>query len=315
MSPPLVTLFGATGFIGRHVVRRLAAKGARIKVACREPSDGLHLQPLGNVGQIALVRADLKSEASVAKMLEGARAAINLVGILYESGRSTFAEVHGELPARIGHAARAADVESVVHISAIGADPGSASAYARSKAKGETNLRGAFEEAVILRPSIVVGPEDGFFNRFAQMAMISPALPLIGGGRTRFQPVYVGDVADAVMAGLERREARGEVFELGGPRVYNFAELLRYMLEVTGRKRALVDLPYGIAAMQARVLEYLPAPPLTRDQIELLKKDNVVAAEAKTLGDLGLTPTPIETVVPHYMEQYRRFPRPRRRLT
>jgi NADH dehydrogenase len=196
----------------------------------------------------------------------------------------------------------------MVQISAIGADLSARSAYARSKAQGEQAVPAALRAATILRPSIVVGPEDGLFNRFAAMARLLPALPLIGGGRTRFQPVWVGDVADAIVAALEREDARGETFELGGPKVYSFAELMRYMLKVVGRRRLLLPLSFEVATLQARVMELLPAPPLTRDQVELLKTDNVVGAHARTLADLGITPTPIELVVPDYLVRYRARP-------
>ena len=308
MHNRLITVFGGTGFIGRHLVRRLAACGARIRVISRDPAHGTHLQPMGDVGQIVIERADLTSEPALARVVEGALAVVNLIGILYETGRQTFAEVQGELPGRIGRAAAAAGVARLVQISAIGADPQSTSAYARSKAEGERAVRDALPGATILRPSIVVGPEDGFFNRFAAMARLLPALPLIGGGRTRFQPVYVGDVADAIVAALERDDARGQTFELGGPKVYSFAELMRYMLQVIGRRRLLVPLSFELATWQARLLELLPVPPLTRDQVELLKTDNVVGAEARTLADLGIAPTPIELVVPEYLGRYRASP-------
>jgi uncharacterized protein YbjT (DUF2867 family) len=216
--------------------------------------------------------------------------------------------VQGELPGRIARAAVAAGIARMVQISAIGADPDSKSAYARSKAQGEAAARAALPAAVIMRPSIVVGPEDGFFNRFAAMARLLPALPLIGGGETRFQPVFVGDVADAIVAALEREDALGQTYELGGPKVYSFAELMRYMLKVIGRRRLLVPLSFELATLQARVLELLPVPPLTRDQVELLKTDNVVGANARTLADLGITPTPIELVVPDYLDRYRARP-------
>jgi uncharacterized protein YbjT (DUF2867 family) len=308
MRNRLITIFGGTGFIGRHLVRRLAARGARILVISRDPAHGGRLQPMGGVGQIVVERADLGSEAAVARVVKGALAVINLIGILYETRRQTFAEVQGELPGRIGRAAAAAGVARLVQISAIGADPGSASAYARSKAAGEQAVREAFPAATIIRPSIVIGPEDGFFNRFAAMARLLPALPLIGGGHTRFQPVYVGDVADAIVAALERDDARGRTFELGGPQAYSFAELMRYMLQVIGRRRLLLPLSFELAMLQARILEFLPAPPLTRDQVELLKTDNVVGPDARTLADLGITPTPIELVVPEYLARYRASP-------
>lgn len=309
MRNRLITIFGGTGFIGRHVVRRLAMRHARIRVVSRNWAvHGCALQPMGAVGQIVGGPLDLSSEDALREAFANNYAVINLIGILHETRRQTFAEVQAALPGRIARAARAAGVSRLVQISAIGADPASASAYARSKAEGEQAARAAFPEVVILRPSIVVGPEDGFFNRFASMARLLPALPLIGGGHTRFQPVCVGDVATAIVAALERDDARGQTYELGGPEVYSFAELMRYMLQVIGRKRLLVPLSFELARLQARLLEWLPEPPLTRDQVELLKSDNVVAPDAKTLQDLGITPTPIELIVPDYLARYRSRP-------
>ena len=309
MRSRLITIFGGTGFIGRHVVRRLAARDVRIRVVSRNwRVHGRVLQPMGDVGQIVGGPVDLSSEPAIAQLLAGSDSVINLIGILYETKRRTFTEVQGELPGRIARAAVAAGITRMVQVSAIGADPDSRSAYARSKAQGEQAVRAALPTATILRPSIVVGPEDGFFNRFAAMARLLPALPLIGGGRTRFQPVWVGDVANAIVAALEREDARGVTFELGGPKVYSFAELMRYMLTVVGRRRLLVPLSFELATLQARVLELLPEPLLTRDQVELLKTDNVVGPHARTLADLGITPTPIELVVPDYLVRYRARP-------
>ena len=309
MRNRLITIFGGTGFIGRYVVRRLAAQHARIRVVSRDWGvHGRDLQPMGAVGQIVGGPLDLRNQDALAETFAGNHAVINLIGILYETRRQQFAEVQAALPGRIARAARAAGVQRLVQISAIGADPGSSSAYARSKAEGEQAARAAFPEATVIRPSIVIGPEDGFFNRFAAMARLLPALPLIGGGETRFQPVYVGDVAAAIVAALEREEARGQTYELGGPQVYSFAELMRYMLEVIGRKRMLVPLSFDLARLQARVLEKLPVPPLTTDQVELLKTDNVVGSDARTLADLGIAPTPIELVVPDYLARYRARP-------
>jgi uncharacterized protein YbjT (DUF2867 family) len=306
MRNRVYTIFGGTGFIGRYVVERLAERGARIRVVSRSPhTRGHHLQPLGSVDQIVVQGVDLGSEPALRQAVAGAAGVVNLIGILYETGRQQFAEVHGVLPGRIARAARAEGVERFVQISAIGADPASPSAYARSKAEGEHRVCEALPDATILRPSIVLGPEDGFFNRFAALARLLPALPLIGGGETRFQPVYVGDVAQAVIAALERGDCRGCTYELGGPRIYTFAELMRYMLHVIGRRRLLMNVPFGLAQAQARVLELLPQPPLTRDQVELLKVDNVVAASAAGLAALDVSATPIELVVPRYLGRYR----------
>lgn len=305
----LFTIFGGTGFIGRYVVQRLADRGARILVISRSPrTRGLHLQPLGAVNQIVVQGTDLDDEAALRRTVAGASGVINLIGILYETGRQPFAEVHGALPGRIAAAASAEGVPRLVHVSAIGADPDSTSAYARSKAEGERRVRDAFPAATILRPSIVIGPEDGFFNRFANLARFLPALPLIGGGKTRFQPVYVGDVAQAVVAALERDDCQGQTYELGGPKAYTFEELMRYMLQVVERRRLLVNVPFGLANLLARFLELLPEPPLTRDQVELLKYDNVVTPGVPSFDALGITPTPIELIVPDYLALYRPGP-------
>ena len=305
MTKRLVTIFGGAGFIGRHLVRELAQQGWRIRVVSRTPHLCGHMQPLGDVGQIVVQAVDTHDDAALTSMLSGSDAVVNLVGILHETSRNTFDDIHGALPGRIAQAAKAAEVGRLVHVSAIGADTGSSSAYARSKAAGETAVQEACQQAVIIRPSIVIGPEDDFFNRFASMARISPALPLIGGGKTRFQPIYVGDVAKAITAGLDNGQALGRIFEIGGPKVYTFEDLLRYLLSVIGRKRFLVDLSWSLAAMPARLFELLPSPPLTRDQIELLKTDNVVGDDMPTLSDLGLAPTPIEMIVPSYLARHR----------
>jgi uncharacterized protein YbjT (DUF2867 family) len=301
----LITVFGGTGFIGRHLVRRLVGQGARVLVISRNPSRGYHLQPMGRVGQILVERVDLGSEQALARALSGASGVVNLIGIMYETRHQRFDEVQGALPGRIAKVAADAGIERMVQLSAIGADPASRSAYARSKAEGERRVREALPSATIMRPSIVVGPEDGFFNRFAEMARWLPALPLIGGGKTRFQPVYVGDVAGAIVAGLTRADTAGLTYELGGPQVYSFAELMRYMLGVVDRRRLLVPISFATAELQARFLELLPAPLLTRDQVELLKTDNVVAEGAEGLADLDISPTPIELIVPEYLARYR----------
>ncbi|MCS7266527.1 MAG: complex I NDUFA9 subunit family protein [Geminicoccaceae bacterium] len=306
MRDKVVTVFGGAGFIGRHLVRRLAARGAVIRVPTRSPEAAVHLLPMGEVGQIVLVRF-AEDEAAIRRLVAGAWAVVNLVGILFERRAGDFERVHAKLPETIARAAAEAGVERLVHVSAIGADPASASRYAQTKARGEAAVRAAFPRAAILRPSIVFGPEDNFFNRFAAMARIAPALPLVGGGATRFQPVYVGDVAEAVVRALERPEHDGRVFELGGPKVYTFRELLEYTLKVTGRRRLLLPLPFPLARALARILELLPTPPLTRDQVTLLERDNVVAAGMPGLEALGVAPTPLEAVVPGYLRVYARW--------
>jgi uncharacterized protein YbjT (DUF2867 family) len=305
----LVTIFGGSGFIGRHLVRALARSGWRIRVAVRKPDLAFHLQPLGRVGQIHAVQANLRFPDSVDRAAEGSDAIINLVGILYKSGKQTFDAVQAQGANAVARAA-AANNAQLVQFSAIGADAGSKSDYARSKAAGEESALAAVPGATIVRPSIVFGPEDAFFNRFAAMAMVSPFLPLIGGGKTRFQPVFVGDVAAAVDAILAGRAKPGATYELGGPEVRTFEELMQLMLRVIDRKRLLVPLPFAIARLQAWFLEMMPKPLLTRDQVRLLERDNVVSAEAereqRTLAGLGVAPTGMEPVLPSYLVRFRR---------
>lgn len=301
---PVTTVFGGSGFIGRYVVKRLAAAGHIVRVAVRDPEAALFLKPMGSVGQIVPLYAPVTSEQDVAASLAGADNAINLVGILAERRKGGFQAVHADGAARIARLAAAAGVQRLVHVSAIGAAADSPSEYARSKAAGEEGVRAAFPAATILRPSVVFGAEDNFLNRFGAMAAISPFLPLIHG-ETKFQPVYVGDVADAVMAALTREDAQGRLYELGGPRVWRFEELLRYVLAQTHRDRRLVRLPGALVRLQAWVMEKLPNPPLTRDQLLLLGRDNVVAPGAAGLADLGILPEPLEAVAPSYLARYR----------
>jgi NADH dehydrogenase len=308
MRNKAITIFGGSGFLGRHLVRRLARLGATLRVPTRHPERANFLKPLGDVGQIVLEPWDPGAPGALERLIGGSTYVVNLIGILAARRRGEFEAVQGRLPGLIGTATREAGAARLVHVSAIGADRNSSSAYARSKAEGEEAARAAFPESVVLRPSVIFGPEDEFFNRFARMAMISPALPLIGGGRTRFQPVYVGDVADAIVAALREDGAAGRTYELGGPKVYSFRELMELTLRFLNRRRALVSLPYGLAALQARFLQLLPEPPLTVDQVELLKRDNVVAPGALTLRDLGVEPTPLEVVVPAYLQAYAAAP-------
>lgn len=305
MQGQLATVFGASGFIGRNIVRELAARGARVNAVSRDAERAKFLKPMGSVGQVTPMRADVTDPAAVARAITGADMVVNLVGILHQSGRNTFEAVQASAPGTIARAAAAAGARAMVHVSAIGADADSRSAYARSKAAGEAAVREAFPSATILRPSIVFGSDDAFFNRFAAMAQISPVLPLFGGGATRFQPVYVDDVADAAIAALDRVDAAGGTYELGGPSVYSFRLLLELMLVEIRRKRLLVPVPFWLASLEAAVLELLPVPPVTRDQVELLKSDNVVSAGARTLADLGIEPTPLEIVLPTYMDKFR----------
>lgn len=299
-------VLGGSGFIGRYVVKRLAARGEVIAVGCRNAEAAKHLKPLGDVGQIAPLNVGIGDETLLPAFLAGNDSLVNCVGILREAGGQTFELVHHTAPARLARFAREAGVDRFVHISAIGADPRSSSAYARTKAAGEQAVRDAFPTVTILRPSVVFGPEDQFFNRFAAMAMMSPALPLIGGGETRFQPVYVGDVADAVVTCLADPATAGRTYELGGPKIYTFREVLELVLHKIRRKRRFIDVPFGLAAVQAKFMSILPSPPLTPDQVELLKGDNIVSSGALTLASLGLTPTPTEMILPSYLDRFRR---------
>jgi uncharacterized protein YbjT (DUF2867 family) len=299
-------VLGGSGFIGRYIVKRLAARGEVIAVGCRNAEAAKYLKPLGDVGQIVPLNVGIGDEALLPAFLAGNDSLVNCVGILRESGAQTFELVHHTGPARLARFAREAGVDRFIHVSAIGADPRSSSAYARTKAAGEQAVRDAFPTVTILRPSVVFGPEDQFFNRFAAMATVSPVLPLIGGGETRFQPVYVGDVADAVVACLEDSATAGRIYELGGPKIYSFREVLELVLSEIRRKRRFIDLPFAVAAFQAKLMSILPSPPLTPDQVELLKGDNIVSSGALTLASLGFTPTPAEVVLPTYLDRFRR---------
>lgn len=299
-------VLGGSGFIGRYVVKRLAARGDVIAVGCRNADQAKFLKPLGDVGQIVPLNIAIGNEKLLPAFLAGNDTLVNCVGILREKGSQTFDLLHHSGPARLARFAREAGVERFVHFSAIGADSRSSSAYARTKAAGEQAVRDAFPTVTILRPSVVFGAEDQFFNRFAAIAMLSPVLPLIGGGETRFQPVYVGDVADAVVKCLEDSVTAGRLYELGGPKIYTFRELLDLLLSEIRRKRRFLDVPFGLAAAQAKLMSILPNPPLTPDQVELLKRDNVVSSGAMTLASLGIAPTVAEVILPSYLDRFRR---------
>ncbi len=300
----IATVFGGSGFIGRYVVQRLARRGFIVRVAVRDPVGAGFLKPMGAVGQIVPLFGPITDEGHVHRALEGATWAVNLVGILAEHRRGDFDRVHGEGAGRVARIAASAGVTRLVHLSAIGADPASPSAYGRSKAAGEIAARQAFPGATILRPSLVFGPEDAFFNRFAGMARLLPMMPVISGA-TRFQPVYVGDVADATLAALDRADATGTIFELGGPDVRSFRELMEAVLTWTGRRRKLVNVPMGLARLQARLGELIPGKPFTRDQLLMLARDAIVSAGMPGLAELGIVPTPMDLVVPDYLARFR----------
>jgi NADH dehydrogenase len=307
----LVTVFGGSGFVGRHTVRALARDGWRVRAAVRRPDLAGHLQPMGLVGQIHAVQANLRFPDSVARAAEGAEAVVNLVGILAKSGPQTFEAVHAAGARAVAKAARAAGAKRLVHISALGADARSNAQYARTKAAGEAAVLAEFPDAVILRPSLIFGPEDQLFNRFAAMARLSPFLPLIGGGRTKFQPVYVGDVAAAIAAACAGRAKPGTIYELGGPEVITFRELLDRTQAWSGRKRWYVRIPFWLAKFGALLTAPLPNSlrPLTVDQIRMLQRANVVsdaaAAEGRSLTDLGIAqPHTMAGIVPSYLERF-----------
>jgi uncharacterized protein YbjT (DUF2867 family) len=311
-GPGLVTIFGGSGFVGRYAVRALAKSGWRVRAASRRPDLAGHLQPMGAVGQIVPVQANLRYATSVARAVEGADAVINCVGVLAPSGAQSFNAVHASGARAIAKAAREAGVKRFVHVSAIGADAKSPAQYARSKAEGEAAVLEEFPSAIILRPSIVFGPEDEFFNRFAAMAAVSPFLPLIGGGATKFQPVYVGDLAHAIANAVEGQGKPGAVYEIGGPEVLSFRQLLDRTQTYAGRSRAYLPLPFWAAKLQALMTSPLPnsVRPVTLDQIRLLEKDNVVSAiantEGRTLAGLGVpAATTVDAVVPAYLERFK----------
>ena len=300
----VATVFGGSGFIGRYVVKRLAAQGHIVRVAGRHVESARSLMTVGRVGQMVPYFVALGRDGDVRRAVDGAELVVNLVGLLAEPKAGDFDRVQAKGAGLIARMAAAAGVSRMVAVSAIGADPGSPSAYARSKAAGEAAVREAMPGAVILRPSVVFGAEDKFFNRFGAMAMMLPVMPVIHGA-TRFQPVYVGDVADAVLAGLDREDTAGQTYELGGPEVLTFREVLAYILKHTLRHRPLVNIPDGLARLQARLGEMVPGKPFTRDQLLLLSRDNVASPGVPGLAELGITATPIDMIVPDYLARYR----------
>lgn len=306
-----VAVIGGSGFVGRAVIEKLAQAGKQIIVLCRNSDRAKFLKPLGRVGQITIIAGNAQDDEALEKVLAPANAVINLVGILAETGAQRFDSLQAELPRRIGLLASLHNHHSVVHLSAIGADPESTSYYAQSKAAGESGLKAAFPKAIILRPSIIFGPRDKFFNRFATLAQIAPALPLPGGGNMRMQPVYVGDVAGAILAGLGigekklRKQVEGRTFELGGPDIFSFRQLMELTLKYSRRRRLLLPVPFLALNAGAVVTGFLPNPPVTRDQLRLLQIDNIVDPGAMKLLDLGITANAIDVIVPSYLARFR----------
>lgn len=308
MTIAQITVFGGSGFIGRHIVRRLAQRGLRVRAAVRRPELADFLKPMGDVGQVVPVQANLRHAGSVAAAIAGSQAVINATGIKSQWGRQRFQAVHVDGVRHIAEVAKRTGVERLVHISGLGADAADAgdNAFLRSKIEGEKALRAAFPNATILRPSVVFGPEDAFINNMAAAVRLLPFMPAIGGDRTRFQPVYVGDIAAAVLACLDRPETAGQVFELGGPKVYTMRQIARTILEAMGREQMrIVNLPFSLARLMGLVGQFLPNPPLTLDQAMLLETDNVVRPGAQGLAELGLTPTAAEMILPTYLDRFR----------
>jgi NADH dehydrogenase len=309
-SDTLITIIGGSGFVGRHIVRALARRGYRLRVAVRRPDLAGHLQPLGRSGQIAPVQANVRFPVSLAAACDGAYAVINLVGVLYSAGAQSFDAVHVFGAEASAKAAKAAKARLFIQMSALGANAESESQYARSKAEGEARARAAFPGAAVIRPSVIFGPEDGLFNRFAGLARVSPFLPLIGGGATRFQPVFVGDIAEAFAKLVDSPELAGSTYEFGGPEIFTLRQILEYTLATIERRRLLLPIPWGIARIMGAVMGMLPRPMLTRDQVELLRSDSVVSGDAKdtnrTLEGLGISPAGIEAIVPAYLYRYRK---------
>ena len=322
----IITVFGASGFIGRHLVRRLAKAGWVVRAACRDPEGASFLRTMGDVGQVIPWGANVTDPISVHVALNGAEAAVNLVGILYESGNATFQRMHVDAAKLVAEKATELGLKHFVHMSALGADAESDAEYARTKAAGEAAVMAAFPRASIVRPSVVFGPEDNFFNMFAGLCRLSPFLPVMGAptfprvrlggeagfgvdflgdGGPKFQPVYVGDVADAIVTCLQGADAAGQVYELAGPRVYTFADIMRLLLATTRRRRLLLPVPFWVAEIQAFFMEKLPKPLLTRDQIRLMQTDNVASGNAKGLADLGIAATPAEAILPTYLNRFR----------
>lgn len=300
-----VTIFGGSGFVGTQLVQKFADSGAQVRVAVRNPLAAQYLKPLGEVGQINLIQVSITSGKEILEVMQGSDVVINLVGILYEQGSQTFEAIHVEGAKRIAKTAAKLGIPTLIHMSSLGVSKKSRSLYSSSKARGEESVLKAFPKATILRPSVIFGPSDSFFNRFAQMAVLSPFLPLIGGGKTTMQPIYVGDVADCFVRASFDPKTQGGTFELGGPTVYTFRQLMEFLLKTINRKRLFLPIPFAIAKGLARIIQYFPGAPLTPDQVELLKTNNVASPTSLHAEDLRVYPKAVEAIVPAYLERYR----------
>ena len=301
----IIAIFGAGGFIGKHLIRNLTKLDYRIKIATRNPYLKGYLKPLGNPGQIELFQTNIFNEEDVKNVLKNCDLAINLVGILYETRKQKFNYIHSYFPYLLSNLCNKLGIKNLVHISALGVKEKHKSLYIQSKLEGEKNIQDNFKASVILRPSLVFGPEDKFFNAFASLAQFSPILPLIGGGKTKFAPIYVGDVAKAIVKALELNNSEPKIYELDGPDNYSFKELMEILLREIKKKRFLIPIPFGFAKFQSYFLQMLPNPLLTPDQVELLKHHNIVSGDHSTLKDLGITGTPIQNILPKYIYRFR----------
>ncbi len=301
----IIAIFGAGGFLGKHLMRELTKLDYRVKVATRNPYLKGYLKPLGNPGQIELFKTNIFNSEDIKQVLRNCDLAINLVGILYETRKQKFNQIHSQFPLLLSNLCNEFGVKNLVHISALGVKEKHSSQYMLSKLQGEKNIQDTFKSSIILRPSVVFGPEDKFFNTFASLAQFSPILPLVGGGKTKFAPIYVGDVAKTIVKALELNNSEPKIYELGGPENYSFKELMEILLTEIKKKRFLVPIPYGFAKFQSYFLQMMPNPLLTPDQVELLKHNNIVSGEYPTLNDLGIIGTPIQSILPKYIYRFR----------
>ena len=301
----IIAIFGAGGFLGKHLMRQLTKLGYRVKVATRNPYLKGYLKPLGNPGQIELFKTNIFNLEDVRQILKDCDFAINLVGILYETRKQKFNQIHSQFPHLLSNLCSEIGIKNLVHISALGVAERHNSLYMQSKLQGEKNIQNNFKPSVILRPSIVFGPEDKFFNTFASIAQFSPGLPLVGGGKTKFAPIYVGDVAKAIVKAIDLNNSEPQIYELGGPENYSFKELMKILLTEIKKKRFLIPIPFGIAKFQSYFLQMMPNPLLTPDQVELLKHNNIVSGNYPTLKDLGISGTPIQSILSKYIYRFR----------
>ena len=301
----IIAIFGAGGFIGKHLMRQLTKLDYRVKVATRNPYLKGYLKPLGNPGQIELFKINIFNPNDVKQILKNSDIAINLVGILYETRKQKFNQIHSQFPYLLSNLCNELGIKNLVHVSALGVKEKHVSQYMQSKLQGEKNIQDTFKSSVILRPSVVFGPEDKFFNTFASIAQFSPVLPLIGGGKTKFAPIYVGDVAKAIVKALELNNSKPKIYELGGSKNYSFKELMEILLTEIKKKRFLIPIPFGMAKFQSYFLQMMPNPLLTPDQVEMLKYNNIVSGDYPTLKDLGISGTSIQSILPKYIYRFR----------